>query len=84
MLFTRAYFTENFSQIWIDDTAEAPGVQGLGGTYNTFLVWANGDGYSPDNMCRHPYSGAYFKVFITDSIFPEKFVYYNIRKLFRF
>ena len=50
--------------IWVDDEAEAPGVQGLGATYNTFLVWANGDGYSPDNMCRHPYSGAYYKVLI--------------------
>ena len=59
------FYNQIFSQIWIDDSAEAPGVQGLGATYNTFIVWANGDGFSPDNMCRHPYSGAYYKVFPT-------------------
>merc|ERR1711892_10621 len=35
---------------------------GLGVVPWTFMMWADGDGESGDNMTRSPYSGEYFKV----------------------
>ena len=48
--------------MFCDESAEAPGVAGLGVVPWTFMMWADGDGESGDNMTRSPYSGEYFKV----------------------
>ena len=48
--------------MFCDESAEAPGVAGLGCVPWTFMCWADGDGESGEGMTRSPYSGEYFKV----------------------
>ena len=48
--------------IWLDKSAEAPGVQGLGAPFRVFWVWAEGDGYSGPGLNRCDYTGEYYKV----------------------
>ena len=56
--------------IWLDKSAEAPGVQGLGAPFRVFWVWAEGDGNSPAGLNRCEYTGEYYKVRFYLFIFP--------------
>ena len=46
----------------LDETDEAPGVQGIGIPRLVFWVWQDGDGHSPNGMTRDPWFGTYWKV----------------------
>lgn len=48
--------------VMLDETDEAPGVQGIGIPRLVFWVWQDGDGHSPNGMTRDPWFGSYWKL----------------------
>ena len=55
------------SIVAIDQSREAPGVEGIGAPGKLFWVWQDGDGHSGQcpqgrNLTRDPYNGWYFTV----------------------
>ena len=61
--------------VMLDETDEAPGVQGIGIPRLVFWVWQDGDGHSPNGMTRDPWFGTYWKVTPTPSSPPLHFLF---------
>jgi len=57
-----SYLNANYRVVMLDETDEAPGVQGIGIPRLVFWVWQDGDGHSPNGMTRDPWFGTYWKV----------------------
>ena len=58
----RSPLNVDFRVVMLDETDEAPGVQGIGIPRLVFWVWQDGDGHSPNGMTRDPWFGTYWKV----------------------
>lgn len=63
----------------LDETDEAPGVQGIGIPRLVFWVWQDGDGHSPNGMTRDPWFGTYWKV-QSPSQFTHPFFFFQLEK----
>ena len=63
----------------LDETDEAPGVQGIGIPRLVFWVWQDGDGHSPNGMTRDPWFGTYWKVSPPPSSSPPHFSFSSSR-----
>ena len=76
----RSPLNVDFRVVMLDETDEAPGVQGIGIPRLVFWVWQDGDGHSPNGMTRDPWFGTYWKV-QSSSEFTHQFFFFLAREV---